>query len=100
MMSAMAGAITADSTVRISPRVYARAFGEEMVLLDFGLGEYFGLDPVGADVWRGLEAGEPVSQIVDGIVARYDVTREAALADVLSLLAELRDSSLIETITP
>ena len=32
--------------VTISPSVYARSFGEEVVLLEFGKGEYFGLDAI------------------------------------------------------
>jgi Coenzyme PQQ synthesis protein D (PqqD) len=87
-----------ETKVRISPRVYARKFGDEMVLLDFGVGEYFGLDPVGADVWAGLEAGDALSRIADIIVERYDVTREIALADLLTLVGDMQDKGLLETI--
>jgi hypothetical protein len=93
----MRDSITADTKVRVSPRVYAREFGEEMVLLDFGLGEYFGLDPVGAEIWRGLETGLPLGAIAERIVLSYDVTADAALQDVVHLVAELRESALLET---
>src|SRR5262245_26156573 len=75
--------ISPATRVRISPRVYARAFGEELVLLDFAAGEYFGLDAVGADVWRGLEAGQAIAEVARAIAARYDVASDQAERDIV-----------------
>jgi hypothetical protein len=98
MSPELATSLSAETKVRISPRVYAREFGEEIVLLDFGLGEYFGLDAVGAEVWRRLEAGDPLNVIAEKIVERYDVTRDVALSDILELIGEMRDRALVEVI--
>jgi hypothetical protein len=95
-MSVDPPSINAATHVRISPRVYARAFGEELVLLDFSIGEYFGLDPIGAEIWRQLEAGSALSQIADTLVERYEVTRDIALEDVVRLVGEMRDKALVE----
>ncbi|HVH44486.1 MAG TPA: PqqD family protein [Labilithrix sp.] len=97
MSSPTARSLSAETKVRLSPRVYAREFGEEMVLLDFGLGEYFGLDSIGAEVWRQLEAGEALNVIADRIVERYEVTRDVALKDILELVEEMRERALVET---
>jgi len=86
--------------VRISPRVYARAFGDEMVLLDFAVGEYFALDPIGAEVWRRLEAGDVLLQIADALVQRYEVSRDDALRDVVALVGEMREHGLVEAEAP
>ena len=83
------------SRVTLSPSVYARAFGEEVVLLEFGKGEYFGLDAVGAEVWRRLEAGDDLGTAADHIAAHYEVSREEALRDIVALVAELRDHDLL-----
>ncbi|MDB4938586.1 MAG: hypothetical protein JWP87_5558 [Labilithrix sp.] len=83
--------------VTISPSVYARTFGDEVVLLEFGKGEYFGLDAVGADVWRRLEAGDDLGAAADHVVAYYDVGRAEALRDILELVAELRNHELLTT---
>ncbi|AKV00804.1 hypothetical protein AKJ09_07467 [Labilithrix luteola] len=91
----MSGPIDAERRFRISPSVYARGFGAELVLLDFGRGEYFGLDEVGAEVWRGLEAGDSLSRIVETIVSRYEVSADVALSDIHDLVAHLHDASLI-----
>jgi hypothetical protein len=83
------------SRVTVSGSVYARAFGEELVLLEFGLGEYFGLDAIGAEVWRRLEAGDDLGMVADHVVRQYEVDREQALRDVMVLVTELRDKGLV-----
>lgn len=83
------------SHVTISPSVYARAFGDEVVLLEFGKGEYFGLDTVGAVIWRRLESGDDLGAIADQIVAAYEVSREAALRDIVDLVTQLRSHELV-----
>jgi Coenzyme PQQ synthesis protein D (PqqD) len=92
----MSQAIAAGAHVRISPSVYARPFGEELVLLHFGKGEYFGLDEMGASIWRALEANEDLNGIADRLVEQYEVERDVALADVMTLVTALRDASLLE----
>ena len=90
-----APAIQADTRVRVAPNVYARAFGDELVLLEFGRGEYFGLDVVGAAIWRGLEQGETLAEIADGIVRRWEVTKEDALRDVEALVSHMQREALV-----
>lgn len=90
--------IQPETKVRISPRVYARAFGDEIVLLDFGVGEYFGLDPIGAEVWQCLESGDTLTRIADKIVERYEVARDDALSDIVALVGEMQEHGLLEPI--
>jgi hypothetical protein len=89
-------AIDARSRVRPAAKVYARPFGDEIVLLDFSAGEYFGLDGVGAAIWRGLEGGSSLAEIADGLVRRYEVTLDRAVPDVLALVGELASHGLVE----
>lgn len=91
--------IVAESLVRIPSSVYARSFGDELVLLDFGRGEYFGLDEVGAVVWRLCEAGEPLHVIAAALVERYAVSYEAALDDIVELVTHMRDSHLVTIVS-
>ena len=88
--------LSPETRVRIAESVYAREFGEEIVLLEFGRGEYFGLDPLGAEVWRGLERGAALGEIAHEIVARWDVAWDRALRDIQDLVSQMRDERLIE----
>jgi hypothetical protein len=84
-----------ESRVRVSGSTYARPFGDELVLLDFGRGEYFALDAIGAVIWRGLERGEPLGAIAAEVAAGYEVTAEAALGDIIALVGEMQQRALV-----
>lgn len=87
--------MTRESRVHVSPSVYARVFGDEIVLLDFGRGEYFALDPIGAEIWKRLEAGEALGTIADAIAEQYDVLPDAAYRDIVELVTHLSGESLV-----
>lgn len=91
----MIAPIDEHSRAAPAPSVYARDFGEEVVLLDFGKGEYFGLDAVGAEIWRRLEAGDDLGTVASHISAQYEVGRDEALRDIVDLVAQLRERELL-----
>jgi hypothetical protein len=84
-----------ESRFAISPGVYARPFGDELVLLDFARGEYFGLDEMSASIWKLLEAGQSVGAIADVIIERFDVERDVAFADIVELVREMGEQGLV-----
>lgn len=90
--------LPADAHVRIAASVYARSFGDDVVLLDFKRGEYFGLDDVGAEIWKGIEAGCTVRAIARTLVDRYEVTEDEALRDVLTLVSQMEREQLVERV--
>lgn len=92
----MTATLRPDSKLSVAPSVYARAFGAEIVLLDFGRGEYFGLDEVGAEIWRGIENGRTMDEIAVRLAELFDVAREAALADTLALVQQMLDAALVQ----
>lgn len=79
----------------IPGHVFARDFDGELVVLDLDGGEYFGLDAVGALVWRGLSEGLTLGAVADRVVERYEVDAARALADVSALADELASKGLI-----
>jgi hypothetical protein len=91
----MTASLDERSRVTVSPSVYARDFGEEVVLLDFGKGEYFGLDAIGAHIWRRLEAGDDLGTVADQISSEYEVGRAEALRDIVDLVGQMRDRELL-----
>lgn len=91
----MTNTLSPDARVRIAPSVYARAFGSEIILLEFHRGEYYGLDEIGAEIWRLLENGSTLAAAADAMVARYEVTREEALRDIVALVERMKEGSLV-----
>ena len=84
-----------DRVIEISDQVIFKPVGDEMVLLDFRSGMYYGLDPIGVRIWQLLAAHESLDAILDTVTAEYDVTREDLERDLTALLDELERRGLI-----
>lgn len=54
------------------------------------------LNPVGAFVWRALETETNEEEIVEKVLAEYEVDRETALRDVHIYVEKLRAAGLLE----
>lgn len=84
--------------VQIPPHVMARQVGDETVILNLESGIYFGLDSVGADVWKLLEKGCTLGDTLDKMVHMYDAESEQIQKDLESLIYKLQASGLVELI--
>ena len=78
-----------------SPDVVFRDLDGEAVILDLASGTYFGLNEVGTRVWRMIDEGSDVGQIIDVVAAEYDADRATITNDVNRLLDELARRRLI-----
>ncbi len=58
----------------------------------------FALNDSSRLIWGLLDGKTSNGQILDSLVSAYDVTRDEAGDDLLELLAELRESGLIEKV--
>jgi hypothetical protein len=72
-----------------------RSVDDELVILDVPSGRFFGLNDVGSVIWDRLERDATHDQLVDAVVAVFDVDRETASVDVASLVDQLTDAGLV-----
>ncbi|MFG1677279.1 PqqD family protein [Micromonospora sp. NPDC049282] len=73
-----------------------RQAGEEIVVLDTRESVYFGLDPVGASLWRRLLDGATATELAEALAATTDVERDRVTDDVRRFLADLDRYGLVE----
>jgi len=84
------------SIVRAIPEgIIFKKVGEEMVLLDFERGSYYGLNPVGARIWEVFAEGKSIDEIVDLLTEEFDVQRTDAKNDVDALMDDLAANGLL-----
>lgn len=70
---------------------------DEVVILSLQTGEYYGLDPIAADIWNLVQQPRTVASIRDALLAQYEgVTVEECEAQVLALLDEMVKLELLE----
>lgn len=75
--------------------VFTEFDGGEGVLVDLDTKKYFQLNPTATVVWRGLEGGKTLDEIVRDMTAEYDVSPEHAARSVQRLLGNLQEFKLV-----
>ena len=92
----MPGSLSIDSIVVAAPDQVWTPLADEVVILGMTDGIYYGLDPVGARIWRLVEQPIALRQVVESLVAEYDVEADRCAADVLVLAHNLASRGLLE----
>jgi len=67
-----------------------------MVILNLKDGVYFGLNAVGARIWSLLQNPITVREILDILLAEYNVDRRQCQIDLLQLLRDLAKHGLVK----
>jgi Coenzyme PQQ synthesis protein D (PqqD) len=100
MITFMTGNIEMQSStlVPVKDIVFTDFEGGEGILVDLNTKQYYRLNETGALIWRGLEKGNTIGDIVSEMQARYDVSGEHALASVEKLLASLESNKLVQRV--
>lgn len=71
--------------------------GGEGVLVDLNSKRYYQLNETAMFVWRCLEKGRALPEIIREVTDTYDVSQEHAAASVEKLLQDLRAHKLLRT---
>jgi hypothetical protein len=70
--------------------------GDEAAILNLTTGVYYGLDPVGARIWKMLGGPTTVADIRDALLRTYDVEAEQCERDLAAILEKLAAEGLVE----
>jgi hypothetical protein len=73
-----------------------RIVDDEALIVDLESGGFFSLDRVGTEVWKGLQDGLDLAQIVDAIAGKYGVDEQTVQRDVSELLEDLNREGLMD----
>lgn len=83
------------SRVRPAAEILGTQVGGETVLMNPQLGEYYTLDSIAADIWRRLEGGIVLHELIRTLALDYSGDPGEIQADVLALLSGFADKGLI-----
>ena len=78
-----------------NPELLSSSIDEETVLFDSEQGQYFSMDPVGSAIWQKLATPITFQQLIDNLVAEFDVTHGQCQTDTETFLTQLHDAKLI-----
>ena len=68
----------------------------EAALLNLETGVYYGLDPVGAQLWKRLQSPITVAALVEAMMQDFAVTATTAESDLRTFLSALIDAGLVK----
>ncbi len=84
-----------------SPSIVTRKTGNEYVLVPVtnniaDMTSVYTLNETGAFIWELIDGKKSVEEIIEAVIDKYDVDREKATKDVLSLIDDMKDYLIIQ----
>jgi len=87
--------VAANGVWQRNPSLAWREIDSETVIISPGESVMHELNDTGSLVWRNIDGHRNAEDLAALLVAEYEVTRDTALADTLSLLEELSTRKLL-----
>jgi hypothetical protein len=95
----MGSVLSTDSIVVATSEQVSCALGDESVILNLKNSVYYGMNPVGASVWKLLQQRQrTVAELCDAVLDEYEVDFERCERDILELLEKMRSEGLIQVV--
>jgi hypothetical protein len=88
--------ISRESIVKVAGEQVSCDLAGEAVILSLTSGQYFGLNEVGARIWKLIQEPKSVEVVFEALLQDYDVTRDQLEREVLALLEKMAINQLIE----
>lgn len=83
-------------SIFVSKDQISRDLGGEAVILNLKTGIYCGLNEVGARIWAFIQEPRSIKDIRETLLDEYDVDPKQCERELLELLQQMLDNSLIE----
>ncbi|MFW5836168.1 MAG: PqqD family protein [bacterium] len=85
-----------STRVRAVEGVMATEVDGQAVLMHTERGVYYGLNEVGALVWRHMSRSVTIGELHDLVTAEFEVEPEACLRDIVALMERMEGEGLAE----
>jgi hypothetical protein len=85
-----------SSKIVVSKDVVSCDLGGETAMLDMNEGIYYGLNEMGTIIWEYIQKPITLQEIVDKILAEYDVDEETCYLDLIELLDQMTENGLVD----
>ena len=85
-----------DAVIVMKKQLNVTELAGEKVMIDFESGKYFLIKGAGNDIWDLLQTEITPAEIIENLLAEYDVTREECEKSVMSFLEKLQELKFID----
>lgn len=87
--------ISERARISINPQHLVAELDGDVVIMSIDTGTYYGLDAVGACVWKLLEQPRTFAEVIDGVVQQFEVDAEVVEKDLTAFLSEMRSEGIV-----
>lgn len=87
--------IIKSTRIRRNPDIIFNKIEDEVVMLSFEKGEYYGLDKTGSVIWTLLEKEMTFQELIESILLFFEITEEQCEKDTLEFLYDLHSRKLL-----
>ena len=86
-----------DQVITLKKKLNVTDLAGEKVMVDFDQGKYFMIKGTGNDIWDMLQEGAQITpaQIIDRLLAEYDVSPEECEKEVMNFLGKMQELGFI-----
>lgn len=88
--------MSSNTVYRRNADILTASVDGELVMMSIQAGNYYSIGGIGTLVWELLDRPRTLDELVDAVVADYDVERARCAADVAAFVDELLGLNLIE----
>jgi hypothetical protein len=85
-----------DTVVQRNADVMAAEAGSDLVMVSIVNGLYYGVSDIAREVWEAIEHPKKISDLIDDLLARYNVDKSRCEAETLSFLQDLLSEQLLQ----
>ncbi len=96
MMAAEPIEIGLDTRIMVSSDQVSCRVEDETVILSLRTGEYYGLNPVAAQIWELLQQERSVAEVRDALLGMYDIDEPTCAGQVLAVLRDMQSLELLD----
>jgi hypothetical protein len=85
-----------DRVVQRDPDVLSGEADRDLVMVSIANGLYYGVSDVAREIWEAIEVPKKIGDLVDDLVATYNIDRTTCEQETLSFLEDLRTEGLLK----
>ena len=92
------GSLSLLSKVQQSPGVLFNQVDDDLVMMDVKSGNYFGINPVGAEIWNKMQEPITVQEIINQLLAEYEIDEATCRSETLVFIQQTFERGFLKVL--
>jgi hypothetical protein len=88
--------INLNTPLKRAENILFSEIDQDKVMIDIERGAYFGMNPVAGEIWELLESTHTPQQVIEKLLADYEIDAETCQAETLAVLQRMVRLKLVE----